>query len=85
MQIAGRSGEFDLVVIQAAQSVGDRGNALGEHGGIGNDQGIGFQFFAIFLNVVPQADAANFFFAFDQYFYVNAQATVERFAATPAL
>ncbi len=79
VQIAHRSGEFDLIVVQAAQTVGDGGNTLGQHGGIGNDEGIGFKFFAIFLDVLPQTNAANFLFALDEYLYVNSKLTVQRF------
>src|SRR5258708_30195216 len=76
MQIAGGTGQFDLVVIQSAQTVGDGGHALGEHGSVGDDQRVGFEFFFVFLDVIPEADAANFFFALDQNFDVDGKFAV---------
>ncbi len=77
VQIAGRSSQFNLVVIESAQSVGDGGHALGEHGGIGNDQRVGFEFFLVFLYIIPKADAAHFFFALDQNFDVDGKFAVD--------
>ena len=76
MKIAHGAGQFDLIIIQAAQSVGDGGHALGEHRRIGNDERVGFQLFLVFLDVVPKADAADFFFAFDQDFYVDGKLAI---------
>ena len=47
VQILRRAGDFQLVIIQSAQSVGDGGNALRQHGRIGDDQRVGFQPLAV--------------------------------------
>ncbi len=62
MQILRGAGDFDLVVIQAAEAVGDGRHAFREHGSVRYDERIGFQAFAIFLHEIPKADAADFFF-----------------------
>src|SRR5262249_50885051 len=66
-----------LIVIEAAQSVGDRRNAFSEHGGVRNDEGVGFQFSFVLLNIIPKTDAADFFFAFDQHLNVDGKLAVE--------
>ena len=76
MKIAHGASQFDLVIIQAAQAIGDGGHALGEHRRVGNDERVGFQLFLVFLDVVPKADAADFFFAFDQNLYVDGKLAV---------
>src|SRR6266849_744703 len=76
VQIARGAGELDLIVVQPAQTVGDGGHALGEHGSVRDDQGIGFQLFFILLHVIPETDAADFFFTFDEHFYVDGEFAV---------
>ena len=76
VQILRRPGDFDLIIIQAAQAVGDRRNALGQHGRVGNDQRIGLQPLAVLLHEIPQVDAADFFFAFDHHLHVDGQLPV---------
>src|SRR5580704_1894155 len=76
VEIARWTSEFDLVIIQSAQTVGDRGHALREHRCVGYNKRIGLQLFFIFLHVIPQADAADFFLAFDQDFYVDGELAV---------
>src|SRR5580693_1179153 len=76
MQIARGTGEFDLVVIQSTQSIGYRRDALGEHRGIGNDERVGLELLLVLLHVVPEADASDFLFAFDQNFYIDRQLSV---------
>ncbi len=49
---------------------------LGEHRRVGDDERICFQFCFIFLNVVPEADASDFFFALDQNFYIDGKLSV---------
>ena len=41
VKIAFRAGQLNLVVVEAAKSVGDRRHAFAEHGSIGNDEGVG--------------------------------------------
>src|SRR6266567_4034659 len=82
MQIALRAGQFDLIVVQAAQAVSNGGNALAEHGSIGDNESVGLELFLVMLNKIPEADAADFLFAFDQNFHVNRKPAVhflERF------
>src|SRR5260370_37874158 len=82
MQIALRSGQFDLIVVQAPQTVGNGGNALAKHGSIGDHESAGLELFLVMLNKIPEADTANFLFAFDQNFHVNRKLAVyfpERF------
>ncbi len=77
MKVARRPGQFNLVVIQAAQAIGDGGNAFAEHRSVRNQQGIRFQFFFVALDEVPQADAADLFLAFNQHFDVYRKFSVK--------
>jgi hypothetical protein len=77
VKIANRAGQFDLIVVQPAKSVGDGGDAFAKHGSIGNDEGVGLELFPIFLDVVPEANAADFLFAFDEDFDVDGEISVE--------
>src|SRR6202022_4258363 len=77
MKIASWSGQFDLIVVETSQAVSDGRYALRKHGSVRYQQGIGFEFFFIFLHIVPQADAANFLFAFDENFYVYGKFAVD--------
>ena len=77
MQVALRAGQFNLVVVQAAQAVGDGGNAFAEHGSIGDEEGICFQFFFVLLDKIPEADAADFFFPFDEDLHINRKLAVD--------
>jgi hypothetical protein len=77
VEIAFRAGQLDLIVVEAAKAVGDGRDAFAKHGSVGDDEGIGFQFGFIVLNEVPQADAANFFLAFDEDLDVNGEFTVD--------
>src|SRR5579863_9917301 len=54
----------------------DGRDAFGEHGSVRDDEGVGFKLFLILLDVVPEADAADFFFAFDQDFYVDGKLAI---------
>src|SRR5712692_5871962 len=76
VQIARGAGQLDLIVVQPAQTVGDGGHALGQHGSVRDDQGIGLELFFVLLHVIPQTDAANFFFTFDEHFYVDGEFAV---------
>src|ERR1700682_4364986 len=76
MKIASWAGQLDLVVIEAPQTISDGRNALREHGRVGYQQGIGFEFFFILLHIVPQADATNFLFAFDENFDIHGKFAV---------
>src|SRR5260370_364648 len=76
VQITLGAGKFNLVVVQTTKPVGNRRNAFPEHRGVGDDQSVGLQFFLVLLHVIPEADAAHFFFAFDQYFYVDGELAV---------
>ncbi len=49
------------------------GTPFGQHGGVRNDQRIGFQALAVLFHKIPQADAAYFFFAFDHHFNVDGE------------
>src|SRR5260370_14140235 len=71
MKVAHGTGQLDLVIVQSAQAVGDGRDAFGKHGGVGNHERIGFEFFLIFLDEIPEADAADFLFAFDENFDVD--------------
>src|SRR5882724_2345665 len=77
MEIARGAGQFDFVVIQAAQAVCDRWDAFAEHGSVGDEQCVRLQFFLVTLDVVPQADAADLFFTFDQHFDINGKFSVQ--------
>jgi hypothetical protein len=76
VEVTRGAGEFDLVIIQSAQAIGDRRHAFRKHRGVRNDQRIGFELFFILLHVVPEADASDFLLAFDQDFYVDGQLSV---------
>src|SRR5437016_10817908 len=76
MQIALRPGQLDLVIVQSAQAVSDGGNTLAKHGSIGDDKRVGLQLFLVLLDVVPEADAPDFFFPFDQDLYVDGKLAV---------
>jgi len=76
VQVADGAGQFDLVIVETAQTIGDGGDTFSEHGSVRNDERIGFQLLLIFLNKIPEADAADFFFAFDEDFNVNRQISV---------
>ena len=76
VEVALRAGQFDLIVIQAAQSVSDGGDAFPQHGRIGNQERIGLQLLFIFLDKVPEADAADFFFSFDQDLHVDGKLAI---------
>ena len=54
MEIAHRPGQLDLVIIQPAQAVGDRRDALAQHRGVGDNQGIRLQFFLVALHITPK-------------------------------
>ena len=82
MQIALGSGQFDLVIIQATQAVSNRRNALAKHGSIGDDESVGFELCFVLLDKIPEADAADFFFTFDEDLYIDGELAVhflERF------
>src|SRR5260370_14952615 len=68
--------ELDWIVVRAAEAVGDGRNTLAQHGGIGNDERIRFELFFVFLDEIPEADAANLFFAFDEDFYIDGEFAV---------
>src|SRR5258708_10507720 len=70
------AGQLNLVIVQTAQAVGDGGNTLAQHRGIRNDKRIRFKLFFAFLDKIPEADAANFFFAFDEDFYIDGELAV---------
>src|ERR1700730_10251528 len=76
MKIASWPGQFDLIVVETSQAVSDGRYALRKHGSVRYQQGIGFEFFFIFLHIVPQADAANFLFAFDENFDIHGKFAV---------
>ena len=71
VKVAHGAGQLDLVIVQSAQAVGDRRDAFAEHGSIGDDERIGFEFFFIFLNEIPEADATDFLFALDENFDID--------------
>src|SRR5260370_22635725 len=76
VQIALRARQLNLVVVEAAQTVSNGRNTLAQHGGIRNDKRIGFELFFIFLDEIPEADPANFFFAFDEDLHVAGELAV---------
>src|SRR5258708_14025918 len=76
MKVAGGAGDFDLVVIESAQAVRDGRRVLRQHGSVGNNESVGLQFFLVLLHVIPKADAADFFFSFDQDFHVDGKLAV---------
>ena len=73
MQVLRRSSNFNLIIVQTPQTIGDRRDALGEHGCIGDDECVGFEARAIPLHEIPQADAADFFFALDHHFHIQGE------------
>ena len=73
VQVLRGPGDFDFVVVEAAQGVGDRRDAAREHAGVRDDQGIGFELRFVVVDVVPKAFAADFFLAFDQDFDIDGQ------------
>ena len=76
VQISLRAGQFDLVIVQAAQTVGDGGYAFAKHGSIRDDEGIGLELGFVLLNEIPQTDAADFFFAFNEDLYIDGKLAV---------
>ena len=76
VQVLRRPGHFHLVIIQAAQTVGDRGHAFGKHRRIGNDQRISLQPLLIRLHEIPQIHAADFLLAFHHHLDVHRKLAV---------
>ena len=70
-KILRRPGDFHLVVIQSAQPIRDRRNALRKHRSIGDDQSVRLQALAVLLHEIPQVDAAHFLFALDHHFHIE--------------
>src|SRR5579862_7516943 len=71
MQVLCGAGDLDLVIVQAAQAVCDRGNAFSQHRCIRDHERIGLKPLAVFADEIPKADAADFFFSFDHDFHVD--------------
>src|SRR5215469_11328764 len=76
VQVTLRPGQFDLVVVQPAQPVGDRRHALTEHRRVRDHQRVGRQLFPVVLYKVPEADASYFLFTFDQDLDVDGETSV---------
>src|SRR5260370_23306215 len=68
--------KLNLIGGQGAKAVGDGRNTLAQHGGIGNDERIRFELFFVFLDEIPEADAADLFFAFDKNLYIDGELAI---------
>src|SRR5208282_3490770 len=77
VQIAYRAGQRDLIIVEAAETIGNGGHAFAEHGGIGNEESVSLQLFLMILDIIPKADTADFLFAFDQHFDVDREFPVD--------
>ena len=73
VQILRRTGDFDLVVVQPAQAVGDRGHAARQHGGVRDDQRVGLELGLVVVHIIPEVFAADLLFAFDDHLEVDRQ------------
>jgi hypothetical protein len=70
------AGEEEFGVAEAAQAVGDGGEAAGELVGVADDGQVGFEFCFVGFEECGEVVAADFFFAFDDEGDVDGEAAV---------
>jgi hypothetical protein len=73
VQILRGARNFDLVVVEAAEAVGDRRHAFAEHAGVRDHERVRLEPGFVRVHEFPEAHAANLLFAFDHDFQIQRQ------------
>lgn len=76
VEVVRRAGELEEHVDEAAQAVGDGGDAAGELVGVADDGDVGLEVVLVLLDEGGEVGAADFFFAFDEEGDVDGRAGV---------